>query len=136
VTDERAVSVDGSEGPAAACGVDKGFYVYELRIPYKEGVEHAYGLPADFSRPLGIGVVWGDMEGMPSGQRGDRPERESDGSGGGFGGGPPGGMNGGPGGMGGGPPGGMGGRPGGPGSPGGKSSAVEKKEIWLKAKFE
>ncbi len=128
VTDETVVRLDGSEGPSAACGIDKGFYVYEFRIPFQGVQEHAYGLKIDPSRPLGVGLVWGDLGGAPRGG-GRRP--------GGEGGDPRGGdMDKGGGGM---PPGSMGGPPmggpGGPGGPGGaKSNVPSKQEIWLKAK--
>jgi hypothetical protein len=132
LTEETAVRADGTDGPAAACGLEKGFYVYEFRVPYREGIDDAFGLAADSSRPLGVGIVWGGTEGART--PGPPGEEGGFGAGGGMGegpdaGGPP-GMGGSPGGGG---PGGMGEGPGSPGGPEGAATTTQKQEIWFKA---
>jgi hypothetical protein len=123
---EKPIPLDGSEGPAAACGVDKGFFVYEFSVPLQESKVRYYGLDAKPGRPIGVGFVWGEMDrdamrrSMP-----DHPE----------GGQPPDGMGGMPGGMGGGPGGGMGGMPSGPPGGGQMPRMPEKQEVWLKAQI-
>lgn len=115
---EMPIEVDGSNGPQAACGTDLGFFVYEFRVPLREGGVRYYGVGAEAGATITIGANWGKME------RGNRPGGRPPG---GMGGGPPGGgMPGGGrpgGGMGGGPPGGMGGE---------RPEIPEEQEIWFK----
>jgi hypothetical protein len=115
---ERAISADGSAGPAVSFGSPQGVYVYEFSIPLQRGDVSHYGIGAQPGQAICLGLEWGGMS------KADRASREK------MGGGPPGGMGGGRhGGMGGGPPGG--GRPhGGRGGPGMQST--EKQEIWVK----
>lgn len=118
---EKAIPMDGTEGPAVAGAMDKEFFVYEFSIPLKESTVKMFGLGAKPGKPIGVGFIWGDLEmkrpgGMSGGGRG---------GGGGFPGGGGGGMP-----PGGGPGGGSGrGRgPGGMGTP-------EKQEIWVKVRL-
>ena len=116
---EKEMPLDGSEGPMAAFDTSLGFYVYEFRVPLDSGEVRYFGLGADLSRPIAIGMEWGDMEGM-RGQMGDR-------RGGGPGGGPGGGGGMGRGGdFGGERPQGMGGE---------RPEMPKKQEVWVKAKL-
>lgn len=127
---EKPIPMDGAEGPAAAFGVDKGFFIYEFSVPLKESTVRNYGLGVPADRKIGLGLVWGDVdkskmgEGMPGGG----------GFHGGFGGGgtPPDGG----GGFGGGPGAGGGDR-GGRGGPGGRGGFEQpkKQEVWLKVQL-
>lgn len=135
VISEKEIPVDGTEGPAVAFGVDKGFFVYEFSIPLKESGVRFYGLGVSPSTKIGLGLAWGEMdksdmrEGMGEG-RGDR------GGMGGGGGMPPGGGGSGmPGGGGGGGFEGRGGARG--GRPGGRSGfeMPKKQEVWLKVQL-
>jgi hypothetical protein len=126
---EKPIPLDGSEGPAAACGVDKGFFVYEFSVPLQETKVRSYGLDAKPGQPVSVGFVWGEMD--KDAMRQSMPERgeggQPPGGGGGMGG--PGGGGGGMGGPGGG---GMGGPP-----PGGGQQAKmpTKQEVWVKAQI-
>lgn len=127
--EEKQIPMDGSQGPACAFGVDKGFFVYEFSVPLKESAVLSYGLGADPAKIIGLGLIWGEMDKKEMGENrpeggGGMPPR-----GGGGGGMPPGGM-GGPGGSGG-PGGDPGGRSGGPGG----GDMPEKQEVWLKAQL-
>jgi hypothetical protein len=140
-TNDRAVPLDGSAGPAAAFDTCQGFFTYEFRIPLAAGEGDQYGLGARLGQTISVGGVWGDMgekaqggpdEGMggPGGGMGG-PGGGMGGPGGGMGG--PGGGMGGPGGGMGGPGGGMGGPGGGMGGPGGERPKMpEKQEVWIK----
>ncbi|MDD4052138.1 MAG: hypothetical protein PHR28_09615 [candidate division Zixibacteria bacterium] len=117
---EKAIPMDGSEGPAVAGAMEKEFLVYEFYIPLKESTIKTFGLGAKPDKPVGVGFIWGDMEMK-------RPEGMGGGPGGGGGGMPPGG---GPGGGGGGmPPGG------GPGGGPRENNQPEKQEIWVKVQL-
>ncbi|MBN2227564.1 MAG: hypothetical protein JW763_09380 [candidate division Zixibacteria bacterium] len=115
---EKAIPLDGSEGPTACFDTCFGFYTYEFKIPLKQSQPRFYGLGIVPGQVVGLGAVWGDMGDMP-----ERPGGRSGGPGGGMGGGPPGG------GMGGGRGGSMGGPPGGANRP----DMPEKQEVWFKA---
>ncbi len=122
---EKPIPMDGSQGPAAAFGIDKGFFVYEFRIPLQASSAMHYGLGVAPDQVLGVGLTWGgfDREKMRESRRD-------------MGNGPP-GMGGGmaPGGMGGDMPMGGGGRRGGPGGRPGDDQALQKQEVWLKVKM-
>ena len=122
---EKPIPMDGSEGPAAAFGVDEGFFVYEFRVPLKESAVRYYGLGAMPGGTISVGMVWGefDREAM-RGSRGD------DGMGHVGIGGMPGGM---PEGMGEGRR--RGGEGGFPGEGRGGRDMPKKQEVWLKAKL-
>ncbi|NMC42785.1 MAG: hypothetical protein GYA46_02605 [candidate division Zixibacteria bacterium] len=129
---EKAIPMDGSEGPAAAGAMDKEFFVYEFSIPLKESTVKMFGLGAKPDKPIGVGFIWGDMEmKKPEGMGGrDMGGGGFPGGGGGGGGLPPGGGPGGGDFGGGGPDGGSGRRRG----PGGMSTP-EKQEIWVKVQL-
>jgi hypothetical protein len=118
---EKVIPLDGTQGPAAAFGVDKGFFIYEFSIPFKKSEVLSYGLGIAPGKLIDLGLIWGEMD------KKSREEKPEMGGGGMDGGGPPGGMGGGPGG-------GRGGGPGGFGGPG-REKASEKQEIWLKAQI-
>jgi hypothetical protein len=128
VISEKEIPVDGTEGPAVAFGIDKGFFVYEFSIPLKESGVRFYGLGVPPSKKVGLGLVWGEMD------KSARPEGMGEGGPGGRSGGgmPPGGGMPGGGGMG--RPGGGG--PGG-GPPGGRGGfeMPKKQEVWLKVQL-
>jgi hypothetical protein len=139
VISEKEIPMDGTEGPAVAFGVDKGFFIYEFSVPLKESGVRFYGLGATPDKKIGLGLLWGEIdkssmpegmgEGGPGGGQGGSPDG---GSGGGM---PPGGGGGG-GGMGGPGGGGRGGGQGGP--PGGGRGGFEtpkKQEVWLKVQL-
>jgi hypothetical protein len=111
---ERAISADGSSGPAVSFGSPQGAYTYEFSIPLQKSDVSRYGIGAQPGQAICLGLEWGGMS------KADRANMEK--MGGGMGGGPPGGMGGGP--PGGNPPGG------GRGGPGMQST--EKQEIWVK----
>lgn len=122
--EEKAIPINGKEGPAAAFAVDKGFFVYEFSVPLRESSVLYYGLGAQPGQAISVGLVWGDIDRSNMGgqrnetgfQMGDRPGR------GGFGGG------GFPGEMGRG-----GGRREGGGE--GQRQMPQKEEVWLKARL-
>ncbi|PWB69538.1 hypothetical protein C3F09_10285 [candidate division GN15 bacterium] len=118
---EKAIPLDGSEGPSAVFGIDQGFCVYEFRIPLQESRVRYYGLGTKQGTKITVGFMWGEPL---QGERGSRME---------FGGGTPGGE-----GMR--PPDGWGGGPregGGPGGPGGMRGMqrMGKQEVWIKSKL-
>lgn len=125
VISEKEIPVDGTEGPAVAFGVDKGFFVYEFSVPLKESGIRSYGLGVTPNTKIGLGLVWGEMDksSMPEGRGEGRGDR------GGMGGG--GGMPGGGGGGFGGHRGEGGGRPGDRGG----FEAPKKQEVWLKVQL-
>ncbi len=139
VISEKEIPVDGTEGPAVAFGVDKGFFIYEFSVPLKESGVRSYGLGVTPGKKIGLGLLWGEMDksNMPEGMGG------GEGPGGGQGGGPDGGSGGGMppgggrgGGMGGPGGGGPGGGQGGP--PGGGRGGFEmpkKQEVWMKVQL-
>ena len=113
---EKELSLDGTEGPAAAFDTSMGFYTYEFKIPLTECQTQYYGIPNSSGEPLEITAVWGEMVNEMMGQ--------GPGSIGGRGGGgmrPPGGKGG-----------GMGGRP---GMDGKNMQRPEKQELKLKIKL-
>jgi hypothetical protein len=128
--EEKQIPMDGTEGPAAAFGIDQGFFVYEFSVPLKASVVRNYGIGVNPGTTIGLGLIWGEMD---KGKMGvDRPHF------GGF----PGGEGGGRGGMAGGDDGdrmgGGRGHGGGQGFPGGSrmgQGMPEKQEIWLKAQL-
>ncbi|MGB8658715.1 MAG: hypothetical protein WCE90_13175 [Candidatus Zixiibacteriota bacterium] len=127
--EERAISADGSAGPAVSFGSPEGVYTYEFSIPLQNSDVSHYGIGAQPGQAICLGLEWG---GAGSGGRQSATPKmgggQEGGGGEGTGGGPPGGMGGGPpGGMGGGPPGGMGGGRGGSGT-----QPPEKQEIWVR----
>jgi hypothetical protein len=129
---EKAIPMDGGEGPAVAGAMDKEFFVYEFSIPLKESTVKTYGLGAKPGIPIGVGFIWGDIEmkkpeGMGGGEMGGGG---FPGGGGGGGGMPPGGGPGGGGPGGGGPGGGSGG-----GRGQGGMSTPEKQEVWVKVQL-
>jgi hypothetical protein len=130
-TDETAIPLDGSKGPAVAVDTSAGFYIYEFRVPISDDSADALGVSAELGHKLGIGLKWGDMTAfMPKGAgEGQRPDAT---------GGGPGGMGSGPGGMGGGPGGGPGGGRGGEMGGGGheRPDMPTKKEIWMKTELQ
>jgi hypothetical protein len=136
---DKPIPPDGSEGPAAGCGLTAGFFAYEFKIPLGESSARFYGLGTKAGVKISIGLVWGEIN--KDGMKGRKPSRGGDsegppdGGGGGFpgGGGGGGGMGGGMGGPGGGHGGGKGGPGGGPG--GKQGNMPEKQEIWLKAQL-
>jgi hypothetical protein len=99
---ENAIATDGSNGPAAAFGLESRSPVYEFSIPLDSGHVLFYGLGIEPGHVLGVGFEWsepkesqhsverempygspprggggfpGDVGGMPpGGDRGDRPE--------------------------------------------------------------
>jgi len=121
VVDEVIATGSAPDGPAAACRVADGSFVYELRMPLAELLPAAgAGKPGSAAR-LAVGFQMGGMT---------KAERDAmRGRGGPDGGGPPGGGMGGPGGGMGGPGGGMGGPGGSMGGPGGGMRVVEP--VWL-----
>ena len=118
---EKTIPIDGSQGPGAAFGVDQGFFVYEFKIPLKESSVMYYGLGSVPTKPISVGLIWGDIDREKMGGEGGGFHGRM-GGGGGFGGG----------GMGGGYPGGGGHRGGGMGGQGNRQ-APEKQEVWVKA---
>ncbi len=125
--EEKAIPINGKEGPAAAFAIDKGFFVYEFSVPLRESSVLYYGLGTQPGQAISVGLVWGDIDrssmrgqGNESGfQMGDRPGRGGFGGGGGF----PGGM-----GRGGGH------REGGEGGEG-QRQMPQKEEVWLRARL-
>ena len=85
--EEKAIPVDGSEGPKAAFSAERGLFSYEFSIPFDKGGIRLYGLGLTPGGDLKVDVTWGDAIQMttPGGRSGGPP-------GGGMGGGPPGGM--------------------------------------------
>jgi hypothetical protein len=131
---EKEIPMDGSEGPAAAFGVDKSFFVYEFSVPLKESGVRFYGIGVPATSKIGLGLLWGEVD------RSKMREGMGGGPGGmGGGGGMPGGGGGGPEGGGPGGGGGMGGPGGGQGGPpGGGRGGFEtpkKQEVWLKVQL-
>jgi hypothetical protein len=105
---EKAIPMDGSEGPAVAAAVDNGFFVYEFRIPLAASTLKSFGLGVQPGRKIGLGLIWGDADtkkmhgrmrggdggGFPGGGGGGRPPGDGGGmSRGGPGEGPRGGMS-------------------------------------------
>lgn len=134
---EKAIPMDGTEGPAVAGAMDKEFFVYEFSIPLKESTVKTYGLGAKPDKPVGVGFIWGDIE-MKRPEGGGGGGDMGGGPGGGGGGMPPGGGGPGGGGPGGGGPGGGGpggGGPGGGGQGGGGMNSPEKQEVWVKVQL-
>jgi hypothetical protein len=123
---EKAIPMDGGEGPAVAGALDQEFFVYEFSVPLRESTVKAFGLGTVPGKTIGVGFVWGEMnmKKRPEGMSGDMGD-------GGFPGGGGGGMPSG-GGRGGGPGGGPGGGHGG-GPMGGNRQ--EKQEIWVKVQL-
>lgn len=124
---EKEIPLDGTQGPAAAFDTSLGFYTYEFRIPLEYGEPLNFGLGVKKDKKIGIGLVWGDMEGA---MKGDRPS--------GMGGRPGGGRGGGMPGDGGFPGGGMeprGGRGGGPPGGGLRGERPTKQEVWFKTEL-
>ncbi len=122
---DKPIPLDGSQGPAAAYGIDNGFFVYEFSVPLKKSTVMYYGLGAPPTQEIGIGLIWGEFD--KGKMREGGPEFR-----GGF---PPGGIGGGgerpegPEGMGGGRRGGR------EGYPGGRGEMPQKQEVWLKAQM-
>jgi hypothetical protein len=139
---EKPIPMDGTEGPAAAFGIDKGFFVYEFSVPLAQSGVRQYGLGVPPNRKIGVGLVWGEFD------KDKMRERMGEGGGGDMGQGRPGGMpgGGGEGGRGGGGWGGRGGggmrgggggERGGMGGPGGgrMGEMAKKQEVWLKVQL-
>lgn len=59
---EKEIPLDGSEGPAGAFGVEKGFFTYEFSIPLKASALRHYGLGLPPGPKIGIGLIWGEMD--------------------------------------------------------------------------
>jgi hypothetical protein len=116
---ERAISADGSSGPAVSFGSDQSIYTYEFSIPFQKSDLSHYGIGVQPGKAICVGLEWG---GMSKEDRASMMER--------MGGRPPGGMGSRPPGEG---PhgGGRGGRPGG----GSRPQAPEKQELWIKTKL-
>jgi hypothetical protein len=112
---EKTIPTDGSEGPAVAFDIEKGFYTYEFSIPLAESRVRSYGLACTPGTKLGLGATWGDL---------GAKMKESRPGGGGMGGRGDGGTPRGGGGMG---RGGMGGPPGGQ-----RPEMPQKQEVWFK----
>jgi hypothetical protein len=118
--EEKEVPMDGSQGPSAAFGEEKDFYIYEFSVPFKESTPMYYGLGIAPNKAISVGLIWGEMD--RSKMRKERPNI----------GGLPGGMGGGGGGM----------MPGGGGGMGDQDrssrmgqEAPKKQEVWLKAEL-
>ena len=123
---EKAIPMDGSEGPAVVGAVDHEFFVYEFSVPLAASTLQSFGLGVQPGRTIGLGLMWGGMDGkkMRGGMRGMDE--------GGFPGGDGGDMS--PGGGGGTPPdGGPGGGRRGGGPMGGTES--KKQEVWIKVQL-
>jgi len=125
---EKAIPLDGSEGPRAAFDTSHGFCAYEFSIPLAEDSVRFYGIGADPGRQIVVGLEWGDMEDAMKERMGGKDRGGMGGPGGGMGG--PGVGMGGPGGGMGGPGGGMGG-----GRGGERPEMPEKQEVWIKAEL-
>lgn len=125
--EEKSLPPGGTEGPAAAFGVDLGFFTYEFTIPLAEGGVRDYGLGIEPGANISVGAFWGESPEMAP--HGERPS--------GMGGGGRGGGMGGGGGRGGGRMGGGGGMKGGGGGRmgGGKMERPQPVEIWIKTKL-
>lgn len=126
VISEKEIPLDGSEGPAAAFGVDRGFFIYEFSVPLKESAVRYYGIGTTPAAKIGMGLIWGEFD--------KSKMREGMGGGGGM---PPGGggEGGGPGGGGGGMGGPGGGQGGPPGGGRGGFEMPKKQEVWLKVQL-
>jgi hypothetical protein len=121
---EKEIPLDGTQGPAAAFDTSLGFYTYEFRVPLEYGKPLNFGLGAKQDKKIGIGLIWGDMEGIMN-------DRRPDGD-------PGGGFGGRPGGDGGFPGGGMEPRGGhGDGPRGGKmrDNMPTKQEVWFRTRL-
>jgi hypothetical protein len=117
--EERAISADGSAGPAVSFGSPDGVYTYEFSIPLQKSDVSYYGIGAQPGQAICLGLEWGGA----GGRNPTTPRMGGGGEGRGEG-----GMGGGRhGGMGGGPRGGMGGGRGGSGA-----QPPEKQEIWVR----
>jgi len=124
---EKDIPLDGAQGPAAAFDTSLGFYTYEFRVPLDYGKPLDFGLGVKRDKKIGIGLVWGDMEGM---MKRERPD------GGGLGGMGDGGFPGGGMEPGGGRPMGGGGKGDRDGPPGGRrGQMLSKQEVWFKTKL-
>ena len=120
---EKEIPFTGEQGPAAASDTSLGFYCWEASVPLCPRAVRYYGLDMQPGQKLGLGLVWGEMDGMRQPERmspNDMPNGGMGGRGGGMGGRGGGGKAGRDGG-------GMGGRGG-----GGGRQLPEKQEIWLK----
>ncbi len=117
----KVVPLDGTEGPAAAFDTSNGFFVYEFKIPLKQGKDRYYGIGIEPGHKIAIGAEWGDMGDFRRRQPGEM---------GGSGGPMPG--------VGGRPPGGGGGFGSGGRRMGGGGMRPEmprKQEVWFKTKI-
>ena len=57
----KVVPLDGSEGPAGAFDTSNGFFVYEFKIPLKQGKDRYYGIGIEAGHKIAIGAEWGDL---------------------------------------------------------------------------
>jgi hypothetical protein len=56
---EMEIPADGSVGPAAAFGLDAGFFTYEFSLPLHECSVRSYGLAALPGQTISVGAQWG-----------------------------------------------------------------------------
>lgn len=119
---ENGIAPDGTNGPAAAFGLESRAPTYEFSVPLDSSHVLFYGLGVEPGHVLGVGLVWSEPKEME--QSGDREMLSGSPSGGG------GGVGGFPGGGSGMPPGGdRGDRPGGGRGPSGMQS--QDREVWF-----